>query len=56
MLKEEITEEDIAKVVARWTGIPVAKMLSEENQKLAEMEGELSKRVIGQKKAIDAVQ
>ncbi len=55
ILKEEVTEEDIAKIVARWTGIPVAKMLTEETKRLTEMEGELSKRVIGQKKAIEAV-
>lgn len=55
ILKEEVTEEDIAKVVSRWTGIPVAKMLKEESQKLVEMEGALAKRVIGQKKAIEAI-
>lgn len=55
ILKEEVTEEDIARVVARWTGIPVEKMLSTESQKLADLEGELGKRVIGQKAAIAAV-
>ncbi len=55
ILKEEVTEEDIAKVVARWTGIPVEKMLSEEAEKLAQMEEELRKRVVGQEKAIKAV-
>lgn len=55
ILKEEVTEEDIAKVVSRWTGIPVAKMLKEESQKLVEMEAALAKRVIGQKKAIEAI-
>ncbi|MFA7171693.1 MAG: AAA family ATPase, partial [Candidatus Paceibacterota bacterium] len=55
ILKEEVDEEDIAKVVARWTGIPVKKMIQEEAQKLATMEGELSKRVIGQEQAIKAV-
>ncbi len=55
ILKEEVTEEDIAAVVSRWTGIPVAKMLKEESQKLVEMENSLGKRVIGQKKAIEAV-
>lgn len=55
ILKEEVTEEDIAKVVARWTGIPVSKMLSKETEKLAHMEEELQKRVIGQEKAIKAV-
>ncbi len=55
ILKEEVTEEDIAAVVSRWTGIPVAKMLKEESQKLLEMEKALGQRVIGQKKAIEAV-
>jgi ATP-dependent Clp protease ATP-binding subunit ClpB len=55
ILKEEVTEEDIAKVVSRWTGIPVSKMLSEETARLAHMEEELQKRVVGQKKAIVAV-
>jgi len=55
ILKEEVTEEDIAAVISRWTGIPVSKMLSEETAKLATMEAELSKRVIGQKLAIEAV-
>jgi len=55
ILKEEVTEEDIAKVVARWTGIPAAKMIREELEKLAHMEKEISKRVVGQKKAIKAV-
>ena len=55
ILKEEITSEDIAEVVARWTGIPLAKMLEEERAKLERMEGELEKRVIGQKEAIKRV-
>ncbi len=55
ILKEEVTEEDIAQVVSRWTGIPVAKMLIEESKKLTKMEAELAKKVIGQKKAIEAV-
>ncbi|MDD3190457.1 MAG: ATP-dependent chaperone ClpB [Candidatus Pacebacteria bacterium] len=55
ILKEEVDEEDIAKVVSRWTGVPVNKMVQEEMQKLATMEDDLSKRVIGQKKAIEAV-
>lgn len=54
-LKEEVTEEDIAKVVSRWTGIPVQKMLSEETAKLAHLEAEIAKRVIGQSEAIKAV-
>lgn len=55
ILKEEITEEDIAHVVSRWTGIPVNKMLESEAEKLARAEQELSKRVIGQDEAIKAV-
>ncbi|MFA5842361.1 MAG: ATP-dependent chaperone ClpB [Candidatus Gracilibacteria bacterium] len=55
LLKEEITEEDIAAVVARWTGIPVSKMLTQETQKLSDMEQALAHRVIGQKEAIKAV-
>lgn len=52
VLREEVTEEDIANVVARWTGIPLSRMLEEEQAKLRRMEEELGKRVIGQKEAI----
>ncbi|MBW7875948.1 MAG: ATP-dependent chaperone ClpB [Candidatus Cloacimonetes bacterium] len=55
ILKEEVTEEDIARVVSRWTGIPVQKMLNKESQKLLQMEQELSQRVIGQTQAISSV-
>jgi len=55
LLKEEVTEADIAQVVARWTGIPVAKMLEEEAGKLVHVEDELSKRVVGQKEAIQKI-
>lgn len=55
MLKEEVTEEDIAAVVSNWTGIPVTRMLTEESHKLARLEDDLSKRVVGQKDAIKAV-
>ncbi len=55
ILKEEINAEDIAEVVARWTGIPLAKMLEEERAKLEKMEEELRKRVIGQDEAIKRV-
>ncbi|HPV70729.1 MAG TPA: AAA family ATPase, partial [Candidatus Magasanikbacteria bacterium] len=55
ILKEEISEEDIAAIVARWTGIPVSKMLQKELVKLAKIEEELQKRVIGQTEAIQAV-
>jgi len=54
-LKEEVTEEDIARVVSRWTGIPVQKMLTQESEKLAHLEKQLSKRVVGQEEAIKAV-
>jgi ATP-dependent Clp protease ATP-binding subunit ClpB len=55
ILKEEINEEDVAKVVARWTGIPVERMLESEAEKLSRMEDELHKRVVNQKEAIAAV-
>ncbi len=55
ILKEEVDEEDIAQVVSRWTGIPVARMLTEESVKLANMENELARRVVGQQEAIKAV-
>ncbi len=55
MLKEEVDEEDVAEVVAKWTGIPVSKMLEGEMQKLVSMEDRLSKRVIGQAEALKAV-
>jgi len=55
ILKEEITEEDIAEVVARWTGVPVSRMLEEEVEKLSRMEEELKKRVIGQDDAVRKV-
>ena len=55
ILKEEVTDKDIATVVARWTGIPVVKMLEDETKKLARMEDELAQRVIGQREAITAV-
>ena len=55
VLKEEITEEDIASVVSRWTGIPVSRMLEEEAEKLARMEDELKRRVVGQHEATQKV-
>lgn len=54
-LKEEVDEEDVAEVVAKWTGVPVSKMLEGEMQKLVKMEQNLSKRVIGQDEALSAV-
>ncbi|MCF7860505.1 AAA family ATPase [Patescibacteria group bacterium] len=55
ILKEEVDEEDVAKVVARWTGIPVNKMLADDLQKLADAENELNQEVIGQEDAINSV-
>lgn len=55
LIKEEVTNEDIAEVVARWTGIPVTKMLKSEREKLLRLEEELHKRVVGQQEAIQAV-
>ena len=54
-LKEEVDEEDVAEVVAKWTGVPVSKMLEGEMQKLVAMEENLRKRVIGQDEALEAV-
>jgi ATP-dependent Clp protease ATP-binding subunit ClpB len=54
-LKEEVTAEDIAEVVAKWTGIPVAKMLESDRERLTRLEAELSRRVIGQEVALQAV-
>ena len=54
-LKEEVTEEDIAKVVSRWTGIPVTRLITEEAKKLEAMEATLNRRVIGQEEAISAI-
>ena len=55
MIKEEVTSEDIADVVSRWTGIPVSKMLQSEKDKLLHLEEELHRRVVGQDEAIQAV-
>ena len=55
MVKEEVTADDIADVVSRWTGIPVSRMLQSEREKLLHLEEELHKRVIGQDEAIQAV-
>lgn len=55
MIKEEVTDEDIADVVSRWTGIPVSKMMQSEREKLLHLEEELHLRVIGQDEAIQAV-
>ncbi len=55
MIKEEVTREDIAEVVAKWTGIPVTKMLQSDREKLLKLEDHLHKRVVGQDEAIQAV-
>ncbi len=55
MIKEEVDAEDIAEVVARWTGIPVSRMLQSEREKLLKMESELHDRVVGQDQAISAI-
>lgn len=55
MIKEEVTREDIAEVVAKWTGIPVTKMLQSDREKLLKLEDHLHKRVVGQNEAIEAV-
>lgn len=55
LIKEEVTYEDIAEVVAKWTGIPVVKMIQSEREKLLHLEEELHKRVVGQEEAIQAV-
>ena len=55
ILREEVSEEDIAEVVSRWTGIPVTKMLQKEMQKLAHLEKSIAKQIIGQREAVQAV-
>lgn len=55
LIKEEVTNEDIAEVVAKWTGIPITKMLQSDREKLLRLETELHKRVVGQEEAIVAV-
>ena len=55
LIKEEVDEEDIAEIVAKWTGIPVTKMMQSESEKLLHLEEELHKRVVGQNEAIKAV-
>ena len=55
LIKEEVTREDIAEVVAKWTGVPVMKMLQGEREKLLKLEDELHLRVVGQEEAIEAI-
>jgi ATP-dependent Clp protease ATP-binding subunit ClpB len=54
-LKEEVTADDVAEIVARWTGIPVSRMMESEKERLAKLEDELAQRVIGQREAVEAV-
>jgi ATP-dependent Clp protease ATP-binding subunit ClpB len=55
LLREEVTEEDIARIISRWTGIPVTRLLSTESERLAHLEDELKERVIGQDHALERV-
>ena len=55
MIKEEVDSEEIADVISKWTGVPVSKMLEGEKNKLLRLEEELTKRVVGQSEAIEAV-
>lgn len=55
LLREEVTEEDIAEIIAKWTGIPVSKLVESEKEKLLNLEAELHKRVVGQSEAVSAV-
>src|SRR5207253_7389249 len=55
LLREEVTDEDIAQIVSKWTGVPVTKMLESEIQKLVRMEDNLRRRVVGQDEAVTAV-
>ena len=55
LIREEVTEDDIAAVVSKWTGIPVSRMMQSERQKLLHLEDELHKRVVGQEMAITAL-
>ncbi|HZI30461.1 MAG TPA: ATP-dependent chaperone ClpB [Gemmatimonadaceae bacterium] len=54
-LKEEVTADDIAEIVSRWTGIPVTRMMESERERLAKLEDELARRVVGQREAVEAV-
>jgi ATP-dependent Clp protease ATP-binding subunit ClpB len=54
-LKEEVTADDVAEIVARWTGIPVTRMMESEKERLAKLEDELARRVVGQREAVEAV-
>ena len=55
MLREEVTEADIADIISKWTGIPVSKLVASEREKLLHLDAELHRRVIGQDEAVQAV-
>lgn len=55
LIRNNVTEEEVAEIVSKWTGIPVSKMLEGEREKLLQMEGSLQKRVVGQKEAVNSV-
>ena len=55
LIKEEVTQDDIAEIVAKWTGVPITKMLQSEREKLLKLEDELHHRVVGQEEAIEAI-
>ena len=55
LLREEVTEEDIAEVISKWTGIPVGSLMQSEREKLLHLSDELHKRVISQDEAVDSV-
>lgn len=55
LLREEVTEDDIADIISRWTGIPVSKLVASEREKLLHLDEELHRRVIGQDEAVEVV-
>ena len=55
LLREEVTEDDIADIISRWTGIPVSKLVASEREKLLHLDAELHRRVIGQDEAVEVV-
>ena len=55
LLREEVTEDDIADIISRWTGIPVSKLVASEREKLLHLDEELHRRVIGQNEAVEVV-
>ena len=55
LLREEVTEDDIADIISRWTGVPVSKLVASEREKLLHLDAELHRRVIGQDEAVEVV-